>query len=751
MLNLRTRLVFDAIKSGHQRKSTTKKILSTIFAIFVAIIASTILVGIMGQNMGDFLHRLFTRWYGSYEIYLAKVAVIGTAALSFIFAFKAGLFNIGISGQMLGSGMIMLLVVKNMHDAQVVMPNVLGQFFTLLIAMIAGGLFALFIGILKVFLKINEVVSSILLNWIIFFITRYVVFKADGRKYNPTPNQIGSASIPFEPNYSLNGIAPGYGYIFALIIFISLALLVFIILKYTVFGHKVLSVGRSFEAARYAGYKTRTISLATFVISGALAGALAMVNYTAANNNISISESVDVLPNQGFDGIAIGLISLTHPLATIPIAFLMGALQQSADNLGGSFQGELSGIIFSFIMLGAAMFILFERISPVYWFYKWVYNKKMVEHYKNYENKFNHLISETNAQLSELNKTKHLKNKELNAIYSVLLKNKNDALYQQTLDNYNSAKKSINTWYKNEVIKLQKTYNDAVIQNYAQLKKHLIVEKTNNLYYPEIKVKSSVSSSIKQKEYRISKKISALNDKVFADQLVLKQLINKKIADYTSKASFKYDFFNMFKNEMINSNNQLNDTSISYLQQAFNNDFNDVYQQYQINNDDSIIFNFVESKVNHEIEDLLQLIKVQPTSNDFSDAKNRIDEIMSSNNTYKSTLLRINKNKQKINQLRDDINKLSINVDENIQKKIKLKPITKITRHYEVSKKQIQSLKLDNDQKELLVNWLDLSYAKYSSNLALQQQNQSKDEVVLDDLASSQINNDSDSINKEDN
>jgi len=92
-----------------------------------------------------------------------------------------------------------------------------------------------------------------------------------------------------------------------------------------------------------------------------------MVNYTSTTTNaIVISQAADALPTQGYDGIAMGLISLAHPLATIPVSFLMGLLQQSADNLGGSFPQDLSGIIISFVMLGAAMFILFERISPVY-------------------------------------------------------------------------------------------------------------------------------------------------------------------------------------------------------------------------------------------------------------------------------------------------------------------------------------------------------------------------------------------------
>ena len=138
MLKFKTVLTCDNLFKGQERKTITKKFLSTVFAIFVAIVVSAILVGILGYDIRDFFIRLFTKWVGSPDIYLTKVAILGIAALSFIFAFKAGLFNIGISGQMLGSGLIMLLVVKNMQIANINMPNVLGQFFLLIIAMLAA-------------------------------------------------------------------------------------------------------------------------------------------------------------------------------------------------------------------------------------------------------------------------------------------------------------------------------------------------------------------------------------------------------------------------------------------------------------------------------------------------------------------------------------------------------------------------------------------------------------------------------------
>lgn len=70
------------------------------------------------------------------------------------------------------------------------MLNWAGQFFLLIIAILAGAMFALVVGLLKIFFRINEVLSAILLNWIIFYITRYVVFTAQDKIYNPRPDKL---------------------------------------------------------------------------------------------------------------------------------------------------------------------------------------------------------------------------------------------------------------------------------------------------------------------------------------------------------------------------------------------------------------------------------------------------------------------------------------------------------------------------------------------------------------------------------
>lgn len=733
MLSFKSKLMVDSLTKSTERKSITKKVLSTIFAIFVAIIASTILVGILNYDTNDFLIRLFTQWKLSLEIYLTKVAVIGIAALSFIFAFKAGIFNIGISGQMLGSGMIMLVIVKNMELANINMPNWAGQLFLLIVALLAGALFALLVGLLKVFLKINEVLSAILFNWIIFFVTRYVVFTAQDKIYNPTPTQIGQSSIQFPDHYSLtklgsfegigingNSTTFSYGFIFALLIFISLAVIVFITLKYTVFGHKILSVGKSFSAAQYSGYKTKLISLSTFAISGALAGALAMVNYTATTTNaISISQSADVLPLQGFDGIAIGLIAQTHPLATIPVSFLMALLQQSAENLGGSFPQDISGIIISFVMLGAAMFVLFERISPVYWAYQLFSSYKSKELYKAYENASAATLAEYKALYSENRKNLNLQHQKLKRIYKQIKQHSNDPKFKQVQEIYQKTLLAVNQFYKDQLENYYKEYVAKTTNELAQFKKHILIEEAKLVYYPEIEAQRKFNVHLKRLENKNASHLSKIKDKVYGEEILLQKLRDKHLSQYVMNLDVNYESFKEFKNNfdkepiwnfantkdflstLKNKENKLVTNHLVALDNLGNNDLiSELNTSTQLDN-------YISTILDSETEEIILLNK--DNKKEFKPEIDKIIEqyfikkeplynkIVNKRNKYQSTYIK------ELERFAQESN----NKDTLLKKYEKQSSLNKANSFFKKATIRIDNLKLNDQEKSLVHEWLN--------------------------------------------
>ena len=377
----RTKLMSDSFVYTKTRKSATRNTLSIITCIVVAIIASLLIATIVGYNPISILTDLFTKGFIDPTTLIWNISVLGIGALAFSFAFRAGIFNIGIPGQLIGSGLILLVITRALDSAGVVFPTGLGQIFALLVAIISGMAIASITSLLKVYLKVNEVVSSILLNWIIYFAVRLIIFKY----YNPDPGGIFSQSMSFPEQFRLVSSVYG-GLIPTIIVFLVLAIGIAVINKYTTFGHKIYAVGCSKTAARYAGYNYKMINISTMSISGGLVGIMALVLYTSGQTpTIPINRDFDILPVQGFNAITIGLIALNNPIGIIPVAFLMGLFQSSAPFL--SVPPSFSQLIMGMIILGSAMFVILLRFKPWLWFTKKRYGSGSDLEYQEYENK----------------------------------------------------------------------------------------------------------------------------------------------------------------------------------------------------------------------------------------------------------------------------------------------------------------------------------------------------------------------------
>lgn len=427
-LKFKLQLFKDSFIFTKERKSITRNIISITICIILAIVITLLVATALGNNPFTILSELFTKGFLDYKTLIWNIAILGIGGLSFSFAFRVGVFNIGIPGQMLGSGLMILVISKAINDTGVILPTGLGPIITIIIAIFFGMLIATIVSLLKVFLNVNDVVSSILINWIIFFIVRLVVFKF----YNPNPNDLFSQSIDIPTQFQLT--IPGIGgWIPTIIIFLALVIGVFVIFKFTVFGHKITAVGLNPNAAMYAGYNVKLIKILTMGISGAIAGLLAVVLYTSSNiPAIPLTYDYDALPNEGFNGIAIGLIALNNPIAIVPISFVMGLIISSSPFL--EISPTFSQVIMGLIVLGSAMFVILVRYKPWIYLKKHFYGSESIPIYNNYENEVEMLISKYKLKLSEVKQ-----------------KNEIDDL----LNAYLTDKKAIKSWYLKELFILR--------------------------------------------------------------------------------------------------------------------------------------------------------------------------------------------------------------------------------------------------------------------------------------------------------
>jgi len=282
---------------------------------------------------------------------------------SFIIPFKAGLWNIGMAGQLYTGALAAYAVLYafgvNEFQSLRVSPQLIILF--MLIAAALGGIgVGSIAGFLKGKFNLNEIVVTMMLNFITFWLVSFMI-KEGGPFMNP-----GGRGESFELPSSLQP-ALIMGVPFTIFIVLGAALLLNFMFARTKIGYKIKAYGHNPTAAEYAGISPLLIPLLVFIMGGALAG-LAGYHYFAAVPGVyKIARTYGYFGDLAFYGIICGLISQGNSIAAIPVALLFGGL-----SIGGRFvQGKL-GMSFGvdFALLGVLMMTLvafqfFYRYSVV--------------------------------------------------------------------------------------------------------------------------------------------------------------------------------------------------------------------------------------------------------------------------------------------------------------------------------------------------------------------------------------------------
>lgn len=355
----------DEFLFKNKNRSNRKNIYIVIAFIAAALFVSLIIVQLFGYNFGSAFTHIFSQSFNEliYKDLLYNFSIFGLAALAFAFAYKSGLFNIGISGQMMGAGLGIIAFAKIIQP-DIAKHSVLGDYsviFTILIAILVGVAIAGFTGLLKILFNVHEVVSSILLNWIIFFLTKFLIAGDNALLGNANKT---THSYEISNQFAIYDPSQNSGFIAAIVIFFVCVIIVWVLLKFTVFGKKIKSVGLSKSASFYSGYNTKALQMGAFMISGVIAGLLAVVVYTGtAEKSIPIPQ-IAALPTYGFDGIALGLIAFSNPIAIVPVTFFMAIIKTSSD-AGAPFPGTLANMILGIIMYSTAIFTVFYTFKPI--------------------------------------------------------------------------------------------------------------------------------------------------------------------------------------------------------------------------------------------------------------------------------------------------------------------------------------------------------------------------------------------------
>ncbi len=300
-------------------KDIFQYILETIIAIIIGFVVAGVLMWLGGYDPIKAYAALFTSAFSFTDPYYTAMTLsfatpLMLTALTFAIGVRAGLFNIGAEGQMYMGALGVIIVAALSLPSPLYIPL---EFAMGILLGLAWGLIA---GLLKVLRNVNEVVSTIMLNWIAFWIVEYA------RVYVYPDPVDASKTIKVPPPGRLPILIQGTELSLAFPISLIIIAIAYYLLWYTVLGYEIRATGLNPDAARYGGINTRKTMLYSFIIGGITAGLAGVVEITGRPPSYAITTGLSNILGLGFDGIAVSLIGGNHPLGIIPAAIFIGAL-----------------------------------------------------------------------------------------------------------------------------------------------------------------------------------------------------------------------------------------------------------------------------------------------------------------------------------------------------------------------------------------------------------------------------------------
>ena len=284
---------------------------------------------------------------------LVKTAPLLMCSLSILFAYKVGLFNIGAAGQ------YCIGVALSLYAALAWGWSWLP---CMLLAMLGGALLGAISGLLKSYCNVNEVISGIMLNWIVLYLTNMLLtqVKEDTSPYTFVLSHKNASAIL--PSLGLGSLFNSNQYVgLALPLSIVIAILVWVVLEKTRIGYELRATGNNKNAAKYCGMAEKRNIIMTLAISGMLAGLGAAMLYLTGYEQWQCSTSS--VPGMGFNGIAAAFLGGLNPIGAILASFFIQHITAGGAYVDKSmYCAQISDLISS-IIIYLCGFVLFMKYA----------------------------------------------------------------------------------------------------------------------------------------------------------------------------------------------------------------------------------------------------------------------------------------------------------------------------------------------------------------------------------------------------
>ena len=330
----------------------TVNILVPVISVLLGLLAGAIIMLVSGYDPILGYSALFDGVVGnSFNIgeTIRQATPLILSGLAVAFAFKTGLFNIGVEGQLI-VGWLASVWVGLAFD----LPAIIHVPLAVIVAAAAGAFWAFIPGLLKAKFRVHEVIVSIMLNYTALYVTNYLILKVLTDNQDKTEKIAETASLRSE---FLSGLTDFSRLHWGIVIAIMGAIFMWYLLEKTKLGYELKAVGFNEEASRYAGMNVQKNIILSMVISGALAGLAGAMEGLGTYEYTSIKSGFTGI---GFDGIAVALLGANAALGVVLAGFLFGALKMGALNMP-----FVAGVPNEFVDIVIALIIFFVASSYI--------------------------------------------------------------------------------------------------------------------------------------------------------------------------------------------------------------------------------------------------------------------------------------------------------------------------------------------------------------------------------------------------
>ncbi len=300
-----------------------KGFLESLLSLLAAVAVGAVVVYLSGYDPAATYYSMFVVPFTD-VVYLTSALATATpiilTGLTFALGLRAGLFNIGGEGQVY-MGALGAVMAAYLVKTALALP------LSFLLGVSLAVAWALIPALLRISRGVNEVVSTIMMNWIAYWL---VIMEAATTFSNPAQP---SETIKFPPPARLTPLIPGTSLTAGFFLAVAVALAVYWLLDKSIVGYELTVAGMNPTAAKVAGIPQSRVVLYSFLLGGVTSGIAGVLQVAAMPPSYSLATNMANVYGLGFDGITAAMLGRGNPLGTLAAALFLGVMEEGARHM----------------------------------------------------------------------------------------------------------------------------------------------------------------------------------------------------------------------------------------------------------------------------------------------------------------------------------------------------------------------------------------------------------------------------------